>query len=64
MKILQEDNEDNALCAIKIVTELFKAFRNVFEAHVKPFFQFVIQLYTNFPVIAAADLIVQPGVSD
>jgi transformation/transcription domain-associated protein len=49
LRVLTQDNEDNALLAIRIVFDLLRNFRPTVEAEVQPFLDFVIAIYRNFP---------------
>ena len=49
LRVLTQDNEDNALLAIRIVFDLLRNFRPTVEAEVQPFIDFVIVIYRNFP---------------
>uniref|UniRef100_A0A6U0LAK3 Non-specific serine/threonine protein kinase n=1 Tax=Percolomonas cosmopolitus TaxID=63605 RepID=A0A6U0LAK3_9EUKA len=49
--VLQNDNEINAVQAVKIIMELYKAFRLHLEEYAQPFLQFVDTLYANFKLI-------------
>ena len=47
LRIVQEDNEDNAALAFKIIIDLHRAFKTVLQAQVQPFLELVQKLYTN-----------------
>jgi transformation/transcription domain-associated protein len=49
LRVLTQDNVDNALLAIRIVFDLLRNFRPTVEAEVQPFLDFVIAIYRNFP---------------
>ncbi|KAG8099235.1 hypothetical protein GUJ93_ZPchr0013g36432 [Zizania palustris] len=49
LRVLTQDNEDNALLAIRIVFDLLRNFRPTVEAEVQPFLDFVVAIYRNFP---------------
>ncbi|KAK3127876.1 hypothetical protein QOZ80_7AG0579590 [Eleusine coracana subsp. coracana] len=49
LRVLTQDNEDNALLAIRIVFDLLRNFRPTVEAEVQPFLDFVVNIYRNFP---------------
>lgn len=49
LRVLTQDNEDNALLAIRIVFDLLRNFRPTVEAEVQPFLDFVVTIYRNFP---------------
>ncbi|WVZ66880.1 hypothetical protein U9M48_016041 [Paspalum notatum var. saurae] len=48
LRVLTQDNEDNALLAIRIVFDLLRNFRPTVEAEVQPFLDFVVSIYHNF----------------
>ncbi|KAM3383848.1 hypothetical protein ACQJBY_008479 [Aegilops geniculata] len=48
LRVLTQDNEDNALLAIRIVFDLLRNFRPTVEAEVQPFLDFVVAIYRNF----------------
>lgn len=52
MSVLYNDNSENAFIAVKIVMELFKAFRQELESHAQQFIDFTIKFYNQFPSIA------------
>lgn len=47
MKVLSEDNEENALVALRIIFDLHKNFRPRLEREVQPFLDFVKSIYTS-----------------
>lgn len=47
MKVVEEDDEDNAATALKIVVELHKAYKTHLEDQVVPFFDMVQKMYRN-----------------
>ena len=47
MKVLAEDNEDNAVLAVKIIFELHKSFRPMLEPLAHDFLLLVVKLYSN-----------------
>ncbi len=47
MNVMQTDNEENSVTAIRIVFDLHKTFRPHLESQVEPFLSFVRQLYNN-----------------
>jgi len=49
LRVLTQDNEDNALLAIRIVFDLLRNFRPTVEAEVQPFLDFVVNIYHKFP---------------
>jgi transformation/transcription domain-associated protein len=50
MNILENDNEENALVALRIFIDLHRNFRAVLEEkEVQPFLDFVVNLYENLP---------------
>jgi len=49
MRVLQNDYEDNALIAAKIVFELHKSYRPMLAKYVRPFLEFVHVSYRNLP---------------
>jgi len=51
IKVLCDDNDRNALLAMKIVTELNRTFRSHLEAHVQPMLDFVTRVYQNMPTV-------------
>jgi transformation/transcription domain-associated protein len=48
LRVLTQDNEDNALLAIRIVFDLLRNFRPTVEAEVQPFLDFVVEIYRKF----------------
>lgn len=49
LQVLTQDNEDNALVAIRIIFDLLRNFRPTLETEVQPFLDFVGAIYLNFP---------------
>lgn len=49
MRVLQNDYEDNALIAAKIIFELHKSYRPMLAKYVRPFLEFVHVSYRNLP---------------
>lgn len=49
LQVLTQDNEDNALIAIRIIFDLLRNFRPTLEGEVQPFLDFVCTIYQNFP---------------
>jgi transformation/transcription domain-associated protein len=49
LKVFVEDNEDNAIIALKIIFELHKSFRPALEPSVQPFLDAVLRIYNNMP---------------
>ena len=49
MKVLRNDNEDNAVIAIKIVCDLHKVHKHTLEASVQTFFECVVISYNKAP---------------
>ena len=49
LQVLTQDNEDNAIVAIRIIFDLLRNFRPTIETDVQPFLDFVGGIYTNFP---------------
>lgn len=50
LKVLAEDNEDNAIIALKIIFDLHKAFRASLEQYnIIPFLETVSRIYNNMP---------------
>ena len=47
LKIVQEDNEDNATLAFKVIIDLHRAFKAVLQSQVQPFLELVQKLYLN-----------------
>lgn len=47
MQVMQTDNEENSVTAIRIVFDLHKTFRPHLESQVEPFLSFVRQLYSK-----------------
>ena len=45
--LLENDNEDNAVIALRIIFDLHKNYRNTLESEVKPFLTFVQCVYEN-----------------
>lgn len=61
LRVILEDNEDNAVYSVKLYLELHRSFRQLFEPQVQPFLEFVSKLYTNFPAIVVKSLQDQAG---
>lgn len=51
MKLLHVDNEENGVLSMKIITNLHRAFKDQLEDQVKPFIEFVTELYKNIPQV-------------
>ncbi|XP_078446328.1 phosphatidylinositol 3- and 4-kinase family protein with FAT domain-containing protein isoform X2 [Wolffia australiana] len=49
LQVLTQDNEDNALVAIRIIFDLLRNFRPTQDNEVQPFLDFVGAIYNNFP---------------
>lgn len=49
LQVITQDNEDNALIAIRIIFDLLRNFRPTLEAEVQPFLDFVCTIYRKFP---------------
>lgn len=47
LRIVQEDNEENAALAFKIIIDLHRVFKTALQAQVQPFLELVQKLYTN-----------------
>ena len=54
MKLLEIDNEENAVICLRIIFDLHKNFRPNLEREVEPFLQFVQRIYTSLPKTVAA----------
>lgn len=48
-KILLEENEDNGVLCMKIITSLHKAYKTQLAEKVKPFIEIINQIYDNMP---------------
>jgi transformation/transcription domain-associated protein len=55
MKIVQDDNEENAVICIKIIAELHKNYKLALEDQVQPFYDLIQIMYMNMKD-AVADL--------
>ena len=53
MKLLETDNEENAVICLRIIFDLHKSFRPNLEREVEPFLQFVQRIYTGLPKTVA-----------
>jgi hypothetical protein len=49
LRVLQEDNEDNAIIALKIMFDLHKTYRPSLESQVQPLMEIVLSIYKNMP---------------
>lgn len=49
LKVLADDNEENAIIALKIIFDLHKTFRPSLEQYILPFLDTVSRLYANMP---------------
>lgn len=49
MPIFAEDNEENALTALRIIFDLHKAYRPILESHAQPFLEQVQKILKNMP---------------
>ena len=54
LKVLADDNEENAIIALKIVFDLHKSFRPSLEQYILPFLDTVSRLYANMPAASRA----------
>lgn len=54
LKVLADDNEENAITALKIVFDLHKSFRPSLEQYILPFLDTVSRLYGNMPAASRA----------
>ncbi len=45
MAVLQDDNEENAVTALKIIIDLHRSYKQVLEEHVQPFLELVQKFY-------------------
>ncbi|KAI9139518.1 hypothetical protein BKA69DRAFT_1040037 [Paraphysoderma sedebokerense] len=48
MTIIKNDNEDNAVLALKIIVDLHRVYKNLLEEHVEPFLDLVMEMYRRF----------------
>ena len=53
MKLLETDNEENAVICLRIIFDLHKNFRPSLEREVEPFLNFVQRIYTGLPKTVA-----------
>ena len=51
MQIVKTDNEDNAVCALKVMIDLHRHYKTIVADQVQPFLDFVFEMYTNMPTI-------------
>ena len=49
LKILPEENEENGVLCMKILTVLFKSYKNILQEKVELFITIIIQFYKNAP---------------
>ena len=49
MKLLETDNEENAVICLRIIFDLHKNFRPTLEREVQPFLDFVQKVYQTLP---------------
>lgn len=49
ISILPEENEDNGVLCMKVLTALFKSFKSLLQDKVEKFIQIIIQIYKNTP---------------
>ncbi|CAB4253773.1 histone acetyltransferase TRA1 [Maudiozyma barnettii] len=49
LKILPEENEENGVLCMKILTVLFKSYKNILQEKVEQFITIIIQFYKNAP---------------
>lgn len=49
LKILPKENEENGILCMKILTILFKSFKNILQEKVEQFIRIIIQIYKNAP---------------
>ena len=47
LKTVQEDNEENATLAFKVIIDLHRSFKTVLQSQVQPFLELVQKLYLN-----------------
>ncbi|CCF50080.1 hypothetical protein NDA11_006772 [Ustilago hordei] len=47
LKVLGQDNEENAVLALKVIIDLHRSFKAVLQDQVQPFLELVKELYTN-----------------
>jgi len=47
--VLKNDNEDNAVLAVKVIIDMNRQFKKEMEAQVRPFFEIVHELYASMP---------------
>ena len=47
LDLLRNDNEENALVALKVTSDLHRTYKHDLESHVQPFLDIVIQMYRN-----------------
>lgn len=51
MKLLYNDNEENGVICTKILTGLYRSLKDLTPDQIKPFLDFVIELYKNTPQV-------------
>ena len=54
LKVLADDNEENAIIALKVIFDLHKSFRPSLEQYIIPFLDIVSRLYANMPAASRA----------
>lgn len=54
LKVLADDNEENAIIALKVIFDLHKSFRPLLEQYILPFLDTVSRLYGNMPAASRA----------
>jgi transformation/transcription domain-associated protein len=65
LKVLAEDNEDNAIIALKIIFDLHKAFRASLEQYnIIPFLETVSRIYNNMPAVSRAVYVTAPALTE
>lgn len=53
MKLLETDNEENAVICLRIIFDLHKNFRPTLEREVQPFLDFVQRIYQGRPSVSS-----------
>ena len=50
LDVLQNDNEENAVLALKVTMDIYKSYKSLLEDQVQPFLDYVQELYKNMPL--------------
>jgi hypothetical protein len=54
LKVLADDNEENAIIALKVIFDLHKSYRPSLEQYILPFLETVNRIYANMPAASQA----------